>query len=64
MATSRDLSLFRPKVEPPPPVYRCQACQDCGIVFLVNRRIVGMTDLLESSMPCMCALGDQWKEQY
>lgn len=47
-----------------PSMYGCQVCFDYGIVILVERIIVGITDLMENSMPCTCSAGDQWKAEY
>ena len=51
-----------PKGTPP---CRCSNCHDSGIVFLVDRTIVGYTDLMENSMPCiLCPAGEALKAEY
>ena len=51
-----------PRVTPP---CRCSNCHDSGIVFLVQRDIVGYTDLMENSMPCiLCAAVEELKPEY
>lgn len=44
--------------------FKCPSCFDYGIVILTDRAIIGITDLMENSMPCTCPSGDQWKREY
>lgn len=56
--------LFEHRKQPVKMPVRCQICLDSGIVFLVERAIVGITDLLANSMPCTCVAGDAMKPEY
>ena len=63
MSQPRD---FAPRVQPQrlAAKARCATCSDSGLVFLDQGLIVGITQLLARSMPCVCPAGDWVREQF
>lgn len=59
----RELTV-EPRQKQSAKAFKCPSCFDYGIVLLVERVIIGVTDLVANSMPCTCPSGDQWKGEY